>query len=193
MTKKNLVAGVLAAVMSVTLLTAAREPMPVQFQAKSVTQEAAQSVTKPSTKVASRNRANVSRKTTRTTRTYVVKTTHKSQVKPSNLVRNVRGVQASAWRGKYYNPRWENVRKCIVFRESRGNYKIKNKGSSASGAYQFLIKTSNGVAKTMQRRDLVGKRAGTWSRVDQDRAFWTLFNNGKGKGHWRLKGHRQCW
>jgi hypothetical protein len=193
MTKKNLVASFLAAVVSVTLLTAARLPEPAQFQAKSVTQEAAQSVTKPSTKVASRNRVNVSRSTNRTTKTYVVKKTQKSQVKPSNLVRNIRGVQASAWRGKYYNPRWENVRKCIVFRESRGNYRVKNKHSTASGAYQFLISTSNGVAKTMKRRDLVGKRAGTWTREEQDRAFWTLFNNGKGKGHWRLQGHRQCW
>jgi hypothetical protein len=193
MTKKNLVASFLAAVVSVTLLTGAREPVATSFQTKSVTQEAAHSVTKPSTKVASRSNANVSRSTKRTTKTYVVKKTQKSQVKPSNLVRNVRGVQASAWRGKFYNPRWENVRKCIVFRESRGNYSARNKRSTAAGAYQFLISTSNGVAKSMKRRDLVGKRASAWTRAEQDQAFWTLFNNGKGKGHWRLQGHRQCW
>jgi hypothetical protein len=191
MTKKNLVASILAAAMSVTLLTAAREPVSAQFQAKSVTQEAAQSVTKPSTKVASRNQANVSRSIKRTTKTYVVKTTHKPQVKPSNLVRNVRGVQASAWRGKNYNPRWENVRKCIVFRESRGNYSVHRKGNKAGGAYQFLPNWTRGLAYMIGKPQLKQVPIWKWSQQDQDHGFWAAWNNGKGSKHWR-GGNIRC-
>ena len=102
---------------------------------------------------------------------------------PANMAAAA-GVPANSYYGHYYSAKWEPVRQCIVWRESRGNYRAENPTSSASGAYQFLLSTSNYVARKMHRNDLIGKRAGSWSKKDQDQAFWTLFNRGRGYGHW---------
>lgn len=151
-----------------------------QAYTKSVTPKAAQSVTEPSLKVASQVNNVVLKK----------KPTSKPlrQIKKKQVSRSA----SREYRGKYYNPRWENVRKCIVQRESGGDYRAKNRWSTAAGAYQFLISTSNAVARMMGRGDLVGTSARYWSKFDQDRAFWTLFNHGKGRGHWNYPP-RQCW
>ena len=43
-------------------------------------------------------------------------------------------VPASKYRGKYYDARYESIRKCIVHRESRGHYRVVNRYSGAAGA-----------------------------------------------------------
>ena len=47
-------------------------------------------------------------------------------------------VPASDYRGVHYAKKWEPFRRCVVYRESRGDYRARNKNSSAAGAYQFL-------------------------------------------------------
>jgi hypothetical protein len=98
--------------------------------------------------------------------------------------RDMVGVERSLYRGRYYVKRHEPVRRCIVRRESNGLYRVVNRSSGAAGAYQFLPSTSNYVARQMGRRDLVGIPANRWNRLEQDKAFWTLWDHGRGRGHW---------
>ena len=101
-------------------------------------------------------------------------------------------VAASSYRGKYYSPRWERARRCIVWRESRGQYRVVNRSSGAAGAYQFMRRTSNEMARRMGKPWLIGVPASRWSRADQDRAFWMLWNHGKGRSHWYSRS-KPCW
>ena len=101
-------------------------------------------------------------------------------------------VPASKYRGKYYDARYESIRKCIVHRESRGHYRVVNRYSGAAGAYQFMPSTSNTVARWIKKWGRVGRPANTWSRKGQDRAFWRLLNHGRGLNHW-AGGSYRCW
>lgn len=179
MTKKNLTAALMALLLSVSLTGAALPSSSTQTQAKSVTQKAAQSVTSISP-VDSNPRA--------------AQTASRSQVRVVKVAAwKTRGVQSSAWQGKGYSPRWENVRKCIVHRESRGVYTAKNRHSSAMGAYQFLDRSwRKPLAKKIHKTELRSVPIRKWSRVDQDRAFWQVWNNGKGRSHWKGGSYR-CW
>jgi hypothetical protein len=195
MTTKNLVATIMAAVMSIVLLTGVRFAN-TQADAKSVTTPEATTVL-PSTRVedfpppkpgsAFLHPVKVKEKKKRTLATSRI------QVRKPTTVKNVVGVRASAWTGRGYDPRWENVRKCIVHRESRGNYGAKNRHSSAQGAYQFLDKFWRvPLSEKLNKPRLADAPIRTWSRVDQDRAFWLIWNHGKGKRNWALQGN-QCW
>jgi len=114
-----------------------------------------------------------------------------------------KGYERSLYRGKYYHKDQEHFRECVMFRESRHNYRAANKTSSARGAYQFLDnswrdglvymmvkeskKTDDGLNKRIKR--LFDKPIEKWDRYMQDRAFFTAMNiNGKwsGKHHWRF-------
>lgn len=101
-----------------------------------------------------------------------------------SLNHNMHGIKKSLYVGKWYDQRTEPIRRCIVRRESNGYYRVENRSSSAAGAYQMLIGTSNYVARKMHRRDLVGVPASHWSRWEQDKGFYRLWAHGKGKGHW---------
>lgn len=79
----------------------------------------------------------------------------------------------------------ERVRRCIVARESGGDYHAQNRHSSASGAYQFLDGTWQNVT------GLPGS-ARDYSKSVQDAAFYKLFDNGRGKSHWNYPP-KQCW
>ena len=109
----------------------------------------------------------------------------------ARLSRDMVGIMPSLYRGKYFSPRYESTRRCIVKRESNGYYRVENRSSSAAGAYQFLQSTSNYVARKMSRGDLVGVPASRWNRLEQDQAFWTLWNHGRGRGHW-AGGNHSC-
>jgi hypothetical protein len=95
----------------------------------------------------------------------------------------VSGIQDSAYTGAYYNPAFEATRKCIVKKESGGNYGVVGAGRY-HGAYQFAIGTGNSAATKMGRPDLVGVPASKWTRAEQDEAFWVTWNHGAGRGHW---------
>jgi uncharacterized protein YneF (UPF0154 family) len=122
----------------------------------------------------------------------------------SDVALNMMGYRVSLYRGKWYSPRWENTRKCIMQRESRHNYRAANKTSSARGAYQFLDRQwRDGLVWMMLKeskkyedgldesiKSLRNKPIHAWSRYYQDRAFFTAWRNGAGKKHWALQGSR---
>lgn len=70
---------------------------------------------------------------------------------------------------------------CIRKYESGGNYTAQNPSSTASGAYQFLDSTWQGVT------GLPG-RAMNYSPATQDAAFWKLWDNGRGASQWVTAG-----
>ncbi len=98
--------------------------------------------------------------------------------------RSMRGVRPSAYIGKKYKSRYERTRRCIVRKESGGNYRIKSRTGKYRGAYQFNAHLASSTARRMGRPDLARKPINTWSRFHQDKAFWTVWNNGRGRSHW---------
>lgn len=106
--------------------------------------------------------------------------------------RGIASVPFSSYHGKYYSPRHEQARRCIIWRESRNKPTVVNRSSSAGGLYQFTPTTARNVAKMMGRRDLMWVHPSRWSRKSQDQAFWTLWNHGRGRSHW-AGGSWRCW
>ena len=98
--------------------------------------------------------------------------------------RSLSGVRSSAYVGRYYSPRHERTRKCIVRKESGGNYRIASRTGKYRGAYQFNANLARHTAKKMGRPDLARKPINRWSRFEQDKAFWVVWNKGRGRGHW---------
>lgn len=84
------------------------------------------------------------------------------------------------------HPAWQqSIRRCIIARESGGNPRAKNPSSTASGLYQFLDGTFVGVTK-------LPAPARAYSRKVQTGAFWRLFDDGRGRGHWSYPP-KECW
>jgi hypothetical protein len=102
----------------------------------------------------------------------------------THVSRSLTGVRSSAYVGKYYDSRYEATRKCIVRKESGGNYRIASRNGTYKGAYQFNSQLAKSTARKMGRSDLVNKPFNQWSRFDQDKAFWTVWNHGRGRGNW---------
>jgi hypothetical protein len=102
----------------------------------------------------------------------------------TKVSRSMTGIRSSAYIGKYYSSRHESTRKCIVRKESHGNYRIASRNGTYKGAYQFNSHLARQTAKKMGRPDLANKPINQWSRFEQDKAFWTVWNHGKGRGHW---------
>lgn len=102
----------------------------------------------------------------------------------TRVSRSMTGVRSSAYVGKYFSTRYEGTRKCIVRKESGGNYRIASRTGKYRGAYQFNANLARSTAKKMGRSDLVNKSFNRWSRFEQDKAFWTVWNNGRGRGNW---------
>ena len=118
---------------------------------------------------------------------------------PTSTVDNsTHGYMDSQYTGKWYAPKWEDERKCIMQRESRFNYRAANGSSSARGAYQFLdsqwrdslvwmMLEEGGDRKEI--KSLRNKPIHKWSRYYQDRAFFTAWQHGEGASHWYYPGH----
>lgn len=98
----------------------------------------------------------------------IIHTSYEKRVKPSTYL------------GKWYRPHAERNRRCIVWRESNAILHVRN-----GGLYQFERATSDHVARLINRPDLVGTSATYWSRKDQDRGFWRLWQGRKGAFHWQ--------
>ena len=115
---------------------------------------------------------------------------------------DMHGVQDSLYKGKWYRAADEDTRRCIVKRETGGNYTSVSAGGLYRGAYQMSRSLALGATWAMQSE--VSKELGddaaalvpalrdaptqTWNRYWQDRAFWTIWHNGDGAGHWRGSG-----
>lgn len=102
----------------------------------------------------------------------------------TRVSRSRMGVRPSAYIGKYYSARYESTRRCIVRKESGGNYRIASRSGTYKGAYQFNSSLASATARKMGNPRLAYRPINTWSRFHQDKAFWTVWNRGSGRGHW---------
>lgn len=120
----------------------------------------------------------------------------------SSQTRDLRGVEESLYQGDYFRPEVEDVRRCIVKRESEGYYDVINPGGNYFGAYQVSRDLAEGVTWMMldEHKELLGvDQAKTllaqlretpfneWPRYWQDAAFSTIYNweyTGSGAFHW---------
>ena len=120
----------------------------------------------------------------------------------SKKTRDMRGVEPSLYRGKYFHPKAEERRLCIVRRESEGHYDVVNPGGNYFGAYQVSRALAEGVTYMMadEHRELLGKARAKrlladlrgrpmhrWPRYWQDAAFHTIMNWERplsGASHW---------
>ena len=82
------------------------------------------------------------------------------------------------------DPRVERARRCILERESRGDYTATDRTRRWFGGYQFQLRVSNLAARRMKRPELIGLPASQWSPADQDAAFYLIYNRGRGRKHW---------
>jgi hypothetical protein len=112
------------------------------------------------------------------------------------------GYLPSLYQGKWYMPRKESIRRCIMLRESHANYRVVGAGTYF-GAYQMNRGLAIGATFIMQKevRREMGKEGvrivralrktnpNNWNRYWQDRAFWTIWRHGAGKGHWGGGAH----
>jgi len=111
------------------------------------------------------------------------------------------GWAPSLYQGKWFDAAVEPIRKCIMDRESNFSYTAVGAGTYF-GAYQMnrgLAVGTLGVMESEVRKELgaegvailKGLRAlapSKWNRYWQDRAFYTIWHGGDGKGHWRGGG-----
>mgnify|MGYP006292280485 CR=1 FL=1 len=120
----------------------------------------------------------------------------------SAQTRDMRGVEPSLYRGRFYRASVEAKRRCIVRRESSGRYDARS-ASGYRGAYQFSDDLADGATWMMlkEHSPLLGKTVAKrlmarlrktpmdrWPRYWQDAAFHTVFNwerTGSGARHWR--------
>ena len=112
---------------------------------------------------------------------------------------DMRGFEKSLYQGKWYMPKKEDRRRCIMDREANNNYRAVSRGGTYRGAYQMNRGLAVATAKRMEKevRKELGAEAATvarqlrkiptqqWNRYWQDRAFWTIWQKGKGAFHWR--------
>lgn len=120
----------------------------------------------------------------------------------SARTRDMRGIERSLYRGRFYHPATESIRKCVIRRESLGYYDVVSPSGSYFGAYQVSRPLARGVTWMMlkEHRALMGRERArqvltrlrnqpmnTWPRYWQDAAFFTVINwEGlhSGRRHW---------
>lgn len=120
----------------------------------------------------------------------------------SKATRDMRGVEKSLYRGRYFSNAAETKRLCIVRRESEGHYDVVSSGGTYRGAYQVSAALARGATWMMlkEHKRLMGasnaKRTlaklrstpmNRWPRYWQDAAFHTIISwDGtlSGANHW---------
>jgi hypothetical protein len=96
----------------------------------------------------------------------------------------------SQYRGYHYEEKWEPVRKCLIWRESRG--RIRADGSGGSGLYQFIQSTWDAYVDRAGYPEWKGVRPYKAPRYVQDEMFWLVINPKPklkglhGKMHWSV-------
>lgn len=117
----------------------------------------------------------------------------------SAQAQDMKGYERSLYQGKWYMPKREDIRRCIMDREANHNYRAVSAGGLYRGAYQMSRPLAIGATHMMMKE--VRREMGDpgvqmlkqlrkiptqqWNRYWQDRAFWTIWRNGNGKHHWR--------
>ena len=120
----------------------------------------------------------------------------------SKATRDLRGVERSLYRGKFYRASVEEKRRCIATRESEGHYDVVSSSGLYYGAYQVSRPLARGATWMMLREhkrlmgvkqaksvlsSLRSKPMNRWPRYWQDAAFHTVMNwehTGSGAAHW---------
>ncbi|MHB1066780.1 MAG: hypothetical protein ACYC2Z_05045 [Candidatus Nanopelagicales bacterium] len=120
----------------------------------------------------------------------------------SKATRDMRGVERSLYRGRFYRPAAEPLRRCIAKRESEGYYDVVSPSGSYFGAYQVSRDLARGATWMMLKEhkrlmgarvakrvlaDLRAKPMNRWPRYWQDAAFFTVLNwkgPRSGAAHW---------
>jgi hypothetical protein len=124
-----------------------------------------------------------------------------SLARGSRQAADLMGFLPSLYLGKWFAPGAEDVRRCIMMRESNANYRATN--GTYHGAYQMSAALARGATWMMQKevrkemgeegvaivRALRETTPNNWNRYWQDRAFWTIWRDGAGAGHWRGGAH----
>ena len=124
-----------------------------------------------------------------------------SLARGSRQAADLMGYLPSLYQGKWFVPAQEDVRRCIIDRESNFNYRATN--GTYHGAYQMSAALARGATWMMQKevRKEMGEEGvaivqalrevtpNKWNRYWQDRAFWTIWRNGAGAGHWGGGAH----
>lgn len=108
---------------------------------------------------------------------------YKNPFKPT---KNTKQIPDSTYRGWHYDKRYEPLRKCIMARESGGNYKAN--GTGGSGAFQFIQSTWDAYVIKVDP-GYVGVRPHKAPPYLQEEVFWLVLNPLKAKGaegrhHW---------
>lgn len=115
---------------------------------------------------------------------------------------DMRGVEPSLYRGRYFRESVEKRRQCIAKRESEGHYDVVSH-DGYFGAYQMSPALARGATWMMldEHAELLGEQEAErilatlrstplneWPRYWQDAAFSTIHNwegTGSGASHWR--------
>ena len=112
---------------------------------------------------------------------------------------DMRGFRPSLYQGRWFMPKREDVRRCIMDRESNHDYRAVSAGGLYRGAYQMSRPLAIGATHMMMAevrremgepgvemlRQLRKLPTQQWNRYWQDRAFWTIWRDGDGRRHWR--------
>ena len=106
---------------------------------------------------------------------------------------------SSLYVGRHYHQRYEKLRKCIRWKESRNAYGANTGTGKYRGAYQLSVKMRIGAAWMIQKElrltlpersakrigaQLRNTHANNWHPSWQDMAFWIIWNDGAGRSHW---------
>lgn len=110
------------------------------------------------------------------------------------------GIHASAYQGRHFEAEHEEIRRCIVKRESEGQYNVINPTGSYRGAYQVSKPMGVGMGWMIQKelrhvgvdantarwigRELRSTPVNRWHRFYQDMGFWLVWDDGQGRSHW---------
>ena len=112
-------------------------------------------------------------------------------------------MEPSLYRGRFFEASKESIRRCIVKRESEGQYDVRGGGGNRYfGAYQMSNALADGATHMMlkEHKKILGKEKArslmkqlratppnAWPRYWQDAAFSTVYNwesPGSGARHW---------
>lgn len=120
----------------------------------------------------------------------------------SSATKDMRGIEPSLYRGKFFNKASEAKRLCVVRRESEGHYDVVSPSGSYFGAYQvsrplargatwMMLKEHEKLMGTAAAKKVLAKLRATpmnkWPRYWQDAAFHTVVNwdhTLSGASHW---------